>query len=781
MKLNELKTGQSALISSVGGEGSLRQHLLDMGIIPGAEVRMIRSAPMGDPLEIRIHDYELTLRLADAERIEINPVDSKANENKTHELKKVLPIEHPGLGEEGKYHVKGDGEPLPDGTLLTFALVGNQNSGKTTLFNQLTGAKQRIGNFPGVTVSRKDGAIKRHSDTLVTDLPGIYSMSPYSGEELISRHFVLNEKPKAIINIVDATNIERNLYLTVQLLEMQIPMVVALNMMDELSGNGGTVDINKMEALLGVPVVPISALKNAGVDELVRHAVHIAKYQEKPTRYDFCDENDHDGAVHRALHAISHLIKDHAERAGLPLRFAASKIIENDALIIKQLELEQNEKEMLEHIIIQMENERGLDRNAAMADMRFEFIKKVCSQSVVKPKESREHLRSQKLDKILTGKYTAIPVFLSVMVAVFFLTFNVIGAYFQEILEGGIDSFTEAADAFMTSMNVNSVLHGLIIDGIFAGIGSVLSFIPIIITLFFFLSILEDTGYSARVAFFMDKLLRKIGLSGRSIVPMLIGFGCTVPAVMSTRTLPSERDRRMTILLTPFMSCTAKLPIYAFFVNAFFPAHGGLVMTGLYILGIVVGILVALLYKETLFRGEPVPFVMELPNYRMPGAKNVLWLLWEKAKDFIQRAFSVILVATVVVWFLQSFDFHFSLTSNPNESILAGLAGLLAPLLNPLGLGDWRICTSLISGFMAKESVVSTLEVLFGSNVGEALSPVAAASLLVFSLLYAPCVAAVASIKRELGGRWALGVVIWQCAVAWLFAMLTRIIMLYIF
>ncbi len=786
MNLKELEIDQSATILSVGGEGSLRQHLLDMGIIPGAEVKMIKLAPLGDPLEIRIHDYELTLRLDDAERIEIKPLEKnetlpvgQTGEKNFSASKTFSRTEHPGLGEEGKYHIKGESKPLPDGTILTFALVGNQNSGKTTLFNQLTGAKQRIGNFPGVTVSRKDGMIKAHPDTLVTDLPGIYSMSPYSGEELISRHFVLDEKPKAIINIIDATNIERNLYLTVQLLEMQIPMVVAVNMMDELSGNGGTIDINKMESLLGVPVIPISALKNEGVDELVRHAVHIAKYQEKPARYDFCDENDHNGAVHRALHAISHLIKDHAERAEIPLRFAASKVIENDPLVLKQLKLEQNEKEMLEHIIIQMENERGLDRNAAIADMRFEFIKKVCSQSVKKPKESKEHLRSQWLDTILTGKYSALPIFIAVMFAIFYLTFNVIGAYFQEVLEGYIETFTEAADAFMVSMNVNSVLHGLIIDGIFAGIGSVLSFLPIIITLFFFLSILEDSGYSARVAFFMDKLLRKIGLSGRSIVPMLIGFGCTVPAVMSTRTLPSERDRRMTILLTPFMSCTAKLPIYAFFVNAFFPKHGGLIITGLYVLGIIAGILVALLYKETLFKGEPVPFVMELPNYRMPGAKNVLWLLWEKAKDFLQRAFSVIFIATIVVWFLQSFDFHLSLTSNPNESILAGLAGLIAPIFNPLGLGDWRICTSLISGFMAKESVVSTLEVLFGANVSAVISPVSAASLLVFSLLYTPCVAAVASIKRELGGRWALGVVIWQCAVAWIFALLTKILAAY--
>ena len=776
MTLKELEIGKNAVIESVGGKGSLRQHLLDMGIIPGANVKMIRSAPMGDPLEIRIHDYELTLRADDAGRITVKPArDSGTAERFINALHS---IEHPGLGEEGKYHIESEADPLPEGTTLTFALAGNQNSGKTTLFNQLTGANQRIGNFPGVTVDRKDGVIKGHRDTLITDLPGIYSMSPYSGEEIVSRNFVLDEHPKAIINIVDATNIERNLYLTVQLMEMQIPMVVALNMMDELSGNGGSIDINRMEAMLGVPVIPISALKNEGVHELVQHAVHIAKYQEKPKRYDFCGEEDHNGAVHRALHAISHLIQDHAERAGLPLRFAASKVIENDELVMKRLELEQNEREMLEHIIVQMEHERGLDRNAAMADMRFTFIQKVCAQSVVKPRESREHVRSQRLDKILTGKYTAIPLFLAVMAGIFWLTFEVIGAYFQEILEGWIETFTESADAFMTSAGVNDVLHGLITDGVFAGIGSVLSFLPIIVTLFFFLSILEDTGYTARVAFFMDKLLRKIGLSGRSIVPMLIGFGCTVPAVMSTRTLPSERDRRMTILLTPFMSCTAKLPIYAFFVNAFFPEHAGLIMTGLYILGIVVGILVALLYKNTLFRGEAVPFVMELPNYRMPAAKNVMMLMWAKAKDFLHRAFSVIFVATVVVWFLQSFDLHFSLASDPNDSILAYISGLLVPLLEPIGLGDWRIGTSLISGFMAKESVVSTLEVLFGSNVSTALSTVSAASLLVFSLLYAPCVAAVASIRRELGGKWAVGVVVWQCAVAWIAAMITRIIML---
>ena len=775
--LKELNVNETAIIKAVGGQGSLRQHLLDMGIIPGAEVRMIKIAPMGDPIEIRIHDYELTLRVDDADKITIDtsaPAQSKIHSLET--LRESTKIEHPGLGEEGKYHVNDKNEPLPEGTVLTYALAGNQNSGKTTLFNQLTGARQRIGNFPGVTVSRKDGVIKGHPETLVTDLPGIYSMSPYSGEEMISRHFILNEKPKAIINIIDATNIERNLYLTVQLLEMQVPMVVAVNMMDELSGNGGTIDINRMEDMLGVPVIPISALKNKGVDELIRHAIHIARYQEKPKRYDFCDENDHGGAVHRCLHAISHLIKDHAERAGLPLRFAASKVAENDPLILKQLKLEQNELEMLEHIIIQMENERGLDRNAAIADMRFEFIRKVCSQTVVKPKESREHKRSQAIDKILTGKYTAIPVFIAVMTAIFFLTFNVIGAYFQELLEGGIDTLTQTVDAFMTSINVNEVIHGFVINGLFAGIGSVLSFLPIIITLFFFLSILEDSGYTARVAFFMDKLLRKIGLSGRSIVPMLIGFGCTVPAVMSTRTLPSERDRRMTILLTPFMSCTAKLPIYAFFVNAFFPQHGGLIMTGLYILGIVVGILVALLYKETLFRGEAVPFVMELPNYRMPAAKNVLWLLWEKAKDFLQRAFSVILIATIVVWFLQSFDIYFNLVDSSDESILAVISGFLVPVLRPIGLGDWRIATSLISGFMAKESVVATLEVLFGESVKTAMTSLTAASLLVFSLLYAPCVAAVAAIKRELGGKWAICVVIWQCVIAWIFAMITRLI-----
>ena len=776
MTLRDLNVNESAIIDSVGGSGHLRQHLLDMGIIPGARVKMIRPAPMGDPLEFRIHDYELTLRAADASRITVRPAND--TEAAGRFINALHSIEHPGLGEEGKYHVPGESEPLPEGTTLTFALAGNQNSGKTTLFNQLTGASQRVGNFPGVTVDRKDGIIRGHPDTLITDVPGIYSMSPYSGEEIVSRNFILNEKPKAVINIVDATNIERNLYLTVQLLEMQIPTVIALNMMDELSGNGGTVDINRMESLLGVPVVPISALKNEGVDELVNHAVHIAKYQEKPSRYDFCNENDHGGAVHRAIHAISHLIQDHAERANIPLRFAAVKVIENDALVIQSLKLEQNEREMLEHIIVQMEHERGLDRNAAIAEMRFAFIERVCAESVVKPQESREHLRSQRLDSILTGKYTAIPVFLAVMAGIFWLTFEVIGAYFQEVLEGWIEALTEHTDSFLTAMGVNDVIHGFIIDGVFAGIGSVLSFLPIIITLFFFLSILEDTGYTARVAFFMDKLLRKIGLSGRSIVPMLIGFGCTVPAVMSTRTLPSERDRRMTILLTPFMSCTAKLPIYAFFVDAFFPAHEGLIMTGLYVLGIVMGILVALLYRNTLFRGEAVPFVMELPNYRMPGARNVAMLMWEKAKDFIQRAFSVIFVATVVIWFLQSFDLHMRLAANQDGSILAAVSGIIVPLFQPLGLGDWRICTSLICGFLAKESVVSTLEVLFGSNVASVIPAVSAASLLVFSLLYTPCAAAVASIRREMGGKWAFGVVVWQCVIAWIAAMITRWVML---
>ena len=776
MKMSELRAGQSGRIEAVGGEGALRQHFLDMGVIPGAEATMVKLAPMGDPMELRIHGYELTLRLADAEKITVTRIESVSDERAKRAERK--PSDHPGLGEEGKFHPKGTGEALPDGTLLSFALVGNQNCGKTTLFNQLTGANQHVGNFPGVTVDRKDGQIRGQKDTLITDLPGIYSMSPYSSEELVSRNFVLEGKPKAIINIVDATNIERNLYLTMQLLEMNVPMVVALNMMDELTGNGGTVDVNAMESMLGVPVVPISAAKNQGVDELVRHAVHIARYQETPLRQDFCSVEDHGGAVHRALHAVRHLIEDHAERASLPARFAASKLIEGDEKILAKLELDQNEKEMLEHIILQMETERGLDRSAAIADMRFDYIEKVCRACVIKPRESREHKRSERIDRILTGKYTAIPMFVLIMGLVFFLTFFLIGPFLQDLLAEGIESLGALTEKAMQAGGVNTAIQSLVLKGIFEGVGSVVSFLPLIVTLFLFLSLLEDSGYIARVAFFMDKLLRKIGLSGRSIVPMLIGFGCTVPAVMSTRTLPSDRDRKMTILLTPFMSCTAKLPIYSFFVAAFFPRNSWLIITGLYLLGIVTGILVALLYKKTLFRGEAVPFVMELPNYRLPSARNVLQLLWEKAKDFLQRAFSVILIATIVVWFLQSFDFRFNFVTDSRESILAAVSGLLVPLFRPVGLGDWRIVTSLISGFMAKESVVSVMELLFSSaeGIGSMLSTLTAASLLVFSLLYTPCVAAVASIKRELGSRWALYVVLWQCGVAWVAALIVHLV-----
>lgn len=776
MTLKELETGKSAVIRTVGGKGALRQHFLDMGMIPGAEVTVVKLAPMGDPMELQIHGYELTLRLAEADQIEIAPINQRTRSHAGKE--RLQPIAHPGLGEEGKYHSKEDENPLPEGTMLTYALVGNQNCGKTTLFNQLTGSNQHVGNFPGVTVDRKDGAIKGHAETDITDLPGIYSMSPYSSEEIVSRNFVLDEKPRALINIVDATNIERNLYLTMQLLEMDIPMVVALNMMDEVTGNQGAIDVNGMEALLGVPVIPISAAKNEGVDELVRHALHIAKYQEKPLRQDFCDKNDHDGTVHRCIHAVIHLIEDHAEHAGIPVRFAATKAIEGDPLILEKLALDQNETEMLEHIVQQMEKERGLDRSAAIADMRFDFIERLCEQTVVKPKESRERIRSERIDRVLTGKYTAIPCFVGIMVLVFYLTFNVIGAWLQNILQMGIDAVSDIVDRGLTAMQVNEAVHSLIIDGIFTGVGSVLSFLPIIVTLFFFLSMMEDSGYIARVAFVMDKLLRKIGLSGRSIVPMLIGFGCTVPAVMATRTLTSERDRKMTILLTPFMSCTAKLPIYSFFVSVFFPGRGGFIMAGLYLFGIVTGILIAFLYKGTLFQGEPVPFVMELPNYRLPGAKNVAQLLWEKAKDFLQKAFSVILVATVVVWFLQSFNLRLNMVTDSADSILAAVSSLLVPVFAPLGLGDWRICTALLSGFMAKESVVSTLGVLFGDSIGSVLSPVSAASLLVFSLLYTPCVAAVASIRRELGGKWAVGVVFWQCAVAWIAAMLVRLVLL---
>lgn len=767
MTLKELEIGKSGIVKTIGGEGALRQHFLDMGVIPGTKVTVIRFAPMGDPVELRIRGYELTLRLADAERIEITECEGSEEEQESRSRRKK---EHPGFGEEGRFHSKEDENPLPDETLLTFALVGNQNSGKTTLFNQLTGSNQHVGNFPGVTVDRKDGPIRKNTNTRVTDLPGIYSMSPYSSEELVSRNFVLDEKPLAIINIVDATNIERNLYLTMQLLELNIPMVVALNMMDELTANRGAVYINDMEELLGVPVVPISAARNEGVDELVKHAIHVAHYQEKPSKQDFCDENDFGGAVHRCLHAVMHLIEDHATAAEIPLRFAAGKVIEGDSLILERLNLDPNEKETLEHIVLQMEKERGLDRSAAIADMRFQYIKKVCDQCVIKPKESREHARSQKIDRFLSGKYTAIPMFILIMGIVFSLTFNVIGAFFQGILENLIGSLQIVVENAFESWKVNEVLKGLIIDGIFEGVGSVLSFLPIIVTLFFFLSILEDSGYIARVAFFMDKLLRKIGLSGRSIVPMLIGFGCTVPAVMSTRTLPSERDRKMTILLTPFMSCSAKVPIYAFFVSAFFPGRGGLIMTGLYFLGIFIAIIMALLFKHTKFKGEAVPFVMELPNYRLPGAKNVGLLLWEKAKDFLSRAFSVILLATIVVWFLKSFDPGINFITDSQQSIMAYVAGAFVNLMKPIGLGDWRICTALISGFMAKESVVSMLEMLFANEGGvvASLSSHTAVLILIFSLLYTPCIAAVASIKNELGKKWAFFTVIWQCAIAWI-------------
>lgn len=770
LKLSELKTGESAVIQNVGGQGELRQHFLDMGIIPGAEVTLVKFAPMGDPMELQVHGYELTLRLAEADKIQIQKIIERSN--KHERIQKIHTSNHPGLGEDGKYHLKGDGTPLPKGTLLSFALVGNQNCGKTTLFNQLTGSNQHVGNFPGVTVDKKTGAIKNHENTEVTDLPGIYSMSPYTSEEIVSRNFVLNEKPKAIINIVDATNIERNLYLTMQLLEMNVPMVIALNMMDELIGNKGAIDINKMESMLGVPVVPISAAKNQGVQELINHAMHIAQFQEKPVQQDFCSKDDHGGAIHRAIHTVESIIEDHAEKEGLPVRFCATKVIEGDTLIIKQLGLDQNELEMIEHVVVQMENEGKMDRSAAIADMRFDFIERVCEQTVKKPQESKERRRSEKLDKVLTGKWTAIPCFILIMATVFYLTFNVIGAFLQTVLEIGIEKLTILISNLMNMANVNETIQNLVIEGIFGGVGSVLSFLPIVVTLFFFLSILEDSGYIARVAFFMDKLLRKIGLSGKSIVSMLIGFGCTVPAVMSTRTLPSRRDRRMTILLTPFMSCTAKLPIYAFFVSAFFPDKGGIIMTGLYFLGIVVGILVALVFKSTIFKGEAVPFVMELPNYRMPGFKNVAQLLWEKAKDFITKAFTVILLATIVVWFLQSFDFRLNLVTDSSESIMAKISSLIAPIFKPIGLGDWRIVTSFISGFMAKESVVSTMEILFGTGITVALTKQAAISMLVFSLLYTPCVAAIAAIKRELGVKWAITVVFFQCAIAWLFSLI---------
>ena len=778
MTLKDLPIGKTATIRSVGGEGALRQHFLDMGLIPKGDVTMVKYAPMGDPMELRIHSYELTLRLADADKIEIENVRDAGEKGETSKKNNSHSIPHPGLGEGGKFHFKETENPLPDSEMLTFALAGNQNCGKTTLFNQLTGSSQHVGNFPGVTVDRKDGSIRGKSNTLVTDLPGIYSMSPYSSEEIVTRNFVLNEHPRGIINIVDATNIERNLYLTMQLMELDIPMVLALNMMDEVRENGGSIIINRMEEMLGIPVVPISAAKNEGIDELVAHALHVAKYQEKPEKIDFCDADDDGGAVHRCLHAIMHLIEDHAQEAGIPVRFAAAKLAEGDQLILEKLKLDQNEKEMLEHIVKQMESERGLDRAAAIAHMRFDFIEKICDETVIKPKESKEHIRSTKIDRILTGKYTAIPCFVGIMALVFYLTFGVIGAFLSGILDMGIEALGGAIDQLMAAAHVNSVLHSLVMDGIFNGVGSVLSFLPVIVTLFFFLSLLEDSGYMARVAFVMDKLLRKIGLSGRSIVPMLIGFGCTVPGVMASRTLPSERDRRMTILLTPFMSCSAKLPIYAFFAAAFFPENSALVMILLYFGGIVMGILMALLLRRTMFSGEAVPFVMELPNYRMPGAKNVGHLLWDKAKDFLQRAFNVIFIATLVIWFLQTFDIHLNVVTDSKDSILAMAASVVAPIFRPMGFGDWRISTALITGFMAKESVVSTLSVLFGSTEAllAAITPLAAASLLVFCLLYTPCVAAVAAIKRELGGKWAAGVVIGQCVIAWIAAFVVYMI-----
>ncbi|MBS6644823.1 MAG: ferrous iron transport protein B [Clostridiaceae bacterium] len=779
MFLSNLEIGKTAKIVSVGGNGALRQHFLDMGLIQGAEITVVKYAPMGDPIEIRIHGYELSLRLEDAEKIEIGEAYQKEAVNRT-KIRRKKKAQHPGFGEGGKYHVDESANPLPEGTTLTFALVGNQNCGKTTLFNQLTGSNQHVGNFPGVTVDRKDGVIKGHKDTLITDLPGIYSMSPYSSEEIVTREFLLKDKPKGIINIVDATNIERNLYLTMQLMELNIPMVIALNMMDEIRENNGSILINELEEFLGVPVIPISASKGEGIGELVSHALHIAKYQESPGEIDFCNADGGENAVHRCVHAIMHLIEDHAKAAGIPVRFAASKLAEGDQIVADSLNLTQNEKEMLEHIILQMENESRMDRAAAIANMRFDYIGEACEATVIKPHESKERIRSRKIDRTLTGKYTGIPAFIGIMALVFWLTFNVIGAFLQNLCDIGVTMITGLVDQGLTALHVNEALHSLVIDGIFSGVGSVISFLPVIVTLFFFLSLLEDSGYMARVAFIMDKLLRKMGLSGRSIVPMLIGFGCSVPGVMATRTLSSERDRKMTILMIPFMSCSAKLPIYAFFTAAFFPRHGALVMVGLYFLGIIMGILFALLMKGTMFKGEPVPFVMELPNYRMPGVKNVGQLLWEKAKDFLQRAFTVIFMATIIIWFLQSFDLGLNMVADSADSMLAGAAGIIAPVFKPLGFGDWRMSTALITGFMAKESVVSTLSVLFGSTeeLLRVLAPAGAAALLVFSLLYTPCVAAVASVKRELGSKWALLVVFGQCAIAWAAAFIVHAVML---
>lgn len=773
MTLDHLQIGRSAEVKSVGGSGRLRQHFLDMGIIPGVKITLEKYAPMGDPMELRIHSYELTLRVADAKKIEITPIEKNTTYKKSAAL--LSKEKHPGLGEDGIYHDKKCENPLPKGTLLTFALAGNQNCGKTTLFNQLTGSNQHVGNFPGVTVESKNGPIKGCENTLVTDLPGIYSLSPYTAEEIVSRQFILDEKPKGIINIVDATNIERNLYLTLQLMELDTPMVLALNMMDEVRTGGGTIRINDMERLLGIPVVPISASKNEGVDELIRHAMHIAEYAEKPGRTDFCKQSGRTAAVHRAIHSIMHLIEDHAKRAEIPVRFAAGKLIEGDKTVSGKLMLDKNEAETVEHIIVQMELESGLDRAAAMADMRFAFITDLCDKTVIKPSESKEHIRSRRIDKVLTGKYTAIPSFIAIMALVFYLTFNVIGAAGQNLLELGIEKLTYFVNNLLIFWNVNEIIRSLIIDGVFTGVGSVVSFVPIIVVLFFFLSLLEDSGYMARIAFVTDKLLRKIGLSGRSIVPMLIGFGCTVPGVMASRTLPSQRDRRMTVILTPFMSCTAKLPIYGFFIQNFFPNYSGLIMIGIYLLGIVTGIIVALATKNTVFKGEAVPFVMELPNYRMPGAKNLLMLLWDKAKDFLSRAFTIIFLASIAVWFLQTFDFTLNVVTDSKDSMLASLAGFIAPVFAPIGLNDWRIVTALIAGFMAKESVVSSLEVLTaGVGITSLMTPMSAVSMLVFCLLYTPCVAAVAAIRRELGGKWAAVIVAGQCIIAWLVALLAR-------
>lgn len=777
MNLAEIKEKQSAVLTEIGGQGALRQHFLDMGLIPGTRVTYVKAAPMGDPIEYRIWDYELTLRLSEAEQIKVTDVQTVTEEEKAKQngtQKKSSGSKHPGLGEMGIYHVKQRGEKIGKDELLTFGLAGNQNCGKTTLFNQLTGSNQHVGNFPGVTVDRKDGPIRNQENTLVTDLPGIYSMSPYTSEEIVSREFFLNNRPRGIINIVDATNIERNLYLTLQLIELDIPMVLALNMMDEVRDNGGTIDINLLEDTLGIPVVPISAAKNEGIDELVAHAVHVARYRERPGRMDFCDAEGADGgAMHRCIHSIMHLIEDHAHKYKIPTRFAASKLVEGDKLVEESLHLDQNELEMIEHIISQMETESGMDRQAALANMRFTFIHKVCDATVVRPHESKEHIRSQKMDKILTGKYTAIPVFAGIMILIFYLTFGLVGKWLSDLLNLGIGAFTNWVDQLLTLAHVNGVVHSLVIDGIFAGVGSVLGFLPTIVTLFFFLSLLEDSGYMARIAFVMDKLLRKIGLSGRSFVPMIIGFGCSVPAIMATRTLPSERDRKMTVLLTPFMSCSAKMPIYAFFAAAFFPGKGALVMTILYFTGIVVGIAFAWILDHTTFRGEPVPFVMELPNYRFPSAKSVGRLIWDKAKDFLTRAFTIIFLATIIIWFLQSFDTHLNIVTDSKESILALIGSLIAPIFAPLGFGSWKISTALITGFMAKESVVSTLTVLSAIDL---LTPFTAAVFLVFTLLYTPCVAAIASVKRELGGKWAAGVAITQCVIAWIVALIVRLI-----